>query len=308
MPKVSVIIPAYNAERYICEAIESVFAQTYQDLEIIIVDDGSKDDIKQILSQYGNKIRYIYQNNSGVSAARNRGIREARGEYIAFLDADDIWLSNKLMWQVSIAEENPEIALISTDAEFFNENGLLSPSQKPSDSTQFENGSLRYNAAMANINDGTILKGDFYKDLLLGNLIGLSTVLVRKECLSNVGFFNEALSICEDYELWIRIAREHSLLYLNRVTLRYRIRDDSASGELNLRYLLYQSLEVKILQNEFRDGPKKFKNLIKKMILERYKGAIQGYNKLGEYKKARAVRLGSLQLFLPYWVGEIIKK
>lgn len=130
--KVSVIIPTYNLARYINETVDSVLGQTYKNYEIIIVDDGSTDNTKEALSEYGGKITYIFQENQGVSAARNKGIKEAKGEYIAFLDADDLWLKDKLELQIGLMNSNPEVAMIFTDGESFNEEGLIKASLRHS--------------------------------------------------------------------------------------------------------------------------------------------------------------------------------
>lgn len=123
-PTVSVIIPAYNSAKYIGEAIESVFAQTYPVHEINVVDDGSTDDTAKIVQEHvraqehkstGAQVKYIYQNNKGPAAARNAGIRAATGDYIAFLDSDDIWLSEKIELQIKKFDENPEYRLVHTD-------------------------------------------------------------------------------------------------------------------------------------------------------------------------------------------------
>jgi glycosyltransferase involved in cell wall biosynthesis len=294
MPKVSVIMPTFNAEKYICEAMDSVLNQVYKDFEIIVIDDGSNDDTQQILGQYGNKIRYVYQENRGVSAARNRGVCQAWGEYVAFLDADDIWLTEKLSSQVSIAEQNPEIDLFFSDAEVFNDKGLLRTSYRPSHVAEYEAGSFRHQIASAIFNDGSVIKGNFYKDLLMGNLITMSTVLVRKECLERIGYFNEGLSIGEDYDLWMRIARARNILYFNSVKTRYRFRDDSSSGEIKLRGFLYQSHDVKVLEKQLSECPQVYKDLIKKRILKCFKTAIWGNFKLKEFKKVRALCLSSL--------------
>ena len=100
MPKVSVIIPTYNRAHYICETIDSILAQTYRDYEIIVVDDGSADNTRKVLQKYDGKVRYFYQKNRGPSAARNFGISQSQGEYIAFLDDDDLWTENKLELQI----------------------------------------------------------------------------------------------------------------------------------------------------------------------------------------------------------------
>ncbi len=111
MPKVSVIIPTYNRAHFLCEALDSALSQTFKDFEIIIVDDGSTDNTKQVLEKYGSRIYYIYQENKGRAEARNTGIRRAKGEHIAFLDDDDIWLPNKLEKQVFFLDARPDIGI-----------------------------------------------------------------------------------------------------------------------------------------------------------------------------------------------------
>ena len=112
MPKVSVIIPAYNCAHYICHAVDSVLAQTFPDFELVVVDDGSTDNTRELLKQYGSQIKYIYQQNKDMTAARNTGINHSSGEYIAFLDSDDIWLANKLERQIVLLDQAPEVGLV----------------------------------------------------------------------------------------------------------------------------------------------------------------------------------------------------
>jgi glycosyltransferase involved in cell wall biosynthesis len=118
-PLVSVIIPVYNGDRYLSEAIESVLQQTYQPLEVIVVDDGSTDNTAAVARQFENAIRYLYQENGGTAAARNAGIALSQGGFLAFLDADDLWLKNKLEIQMSAFEEQPALDLVSGQVEQF---------------------------------------------------------------------------------------------------------------------------------------------------------------------------------------------
>ena len=111
-PLVSVIIPTYNSSQYIKEAIDSVLAQTYKNFEIIVIDDGSTDNTKEVLAPYLSVIKYIYKNNGGPASARNRGIKEANGEFVAFLDADDVWKPDRLARGVDILDQRPEVGLI----------------------------------------------------------------------------------------------------------------------------------------------------------------------------------------------------
>src|SRR5262249_46275201 len=123
MPKVSVVMPVYNGERFLRESLESVFAQTFQDFEMLCVDDGSTDRSASILQQYGPRIRVVRQENAGQSAARNAGVALAQGRYIAFLDQDDLWYPSKLMSQVAAIEANPHAVLVHCDFDRIDENG-----------------------------------------------------------------------------------------------------------------------------------------------------------------------------------------
>lgn len=125
MPKVSVIIPVYNGERFIGEAIESVLAQTYRDFELIVVDDGSEDQTAQKAKQYGDKLIYLYQPNSGVAKARNLGHARSAGEYLAFLDADDRWYPKMLETQVQAMDANPHVGLVYSDVDIIDEDGKI---------------------------------------------------------------------------------------------------------------------------------------------------------------------------------------
>jgi len=295
MPKVSVVIPTYNLAKYICETVDSVLMQTYKDFEIIIIDDGSKDDTKQVLSKYGSKIKYIYQDNRGVAAARNRGIRESKGEYVALLDADDLWLPEKLTQQVAMAEQNPQVSVFFSDAEVFDHRGLLKPSCRRSHNGQYAPGTFRYKIANAVFNDGSVFKGDFYVDLIMGNLITPGTAFIRKASLEQAGLFDETLTVVDDYDLGLRMARTNIFLYFNSVTARYRLRDDSASGKVNQRGFFYKIYDTKVLDKELRVCRPHHEDLIKKRILESFKSAIWGYFNLGDFKKVRSLCMDSLR-------------
>jgi glycosyltransferase involved in cell wall biosynthesis len=204
MPKVSVIIPTYNRASLLRHAIESVLGQTYDDYELIIVDDGSTDNTAEVVARNSSdKIIYVHQQNRGRSAARNHGIRIATGEYIAFLDSDDMFLSAKLESQVKVLDDNPAIGLVYSHAKNVDENGDF----------------LAYH-----------YEGDFsgriYPEMLFikNNLITTPTVMVRASILSEVGGFDETLHICEDLDLWRRIARCHEVAQIPTALALIRIR------------------------------------------------------------------------------------
>jgi glycosyltransferase involved in cell wall biosynthesis len=296
MLKVSVIIPTYNCENYICETIDSVFAQTYQDFEIIVVDDGSTDNTKEVLKKYSDRIRYFFQEKSGPSVARNAGVRASLGEYLAFLDSDDIWLRNKLEIQIKIMDSSPEVGLICTDGEKFNNEGMLATSLRPSLAKHalFKKDSLKFRISQTEINDGSIFKGDLYKELCLGNVVVTSSVLVRSSCLRKIGDFDKGLNVAEDYDLWIRISQKYQILYLNRVTVRYRIRRDSISGELSLRNSNTERGTGLFFDKHLKVCPKEYRSVIRRRAYECYRDAAWGYFHHGEMKEARRLCYRSL--------------
>ncbi len=182
-PQVSVIIPTYNRGWIIKEAIDSVLAQDYTEFELIVVDDGSTDHTADVLDSYRNVIKVLSQKNKGVSAARNRGIAEASGKFIAFLDSDDLWLSQKLSAQIEFFTQTPD-ALICQTEEVWIRNGLIvNPKKrhkKPS--------------------------GMIFEPSLALCLVSPSAVMIRRSLLEIVGNFDETLPACEDYDLWLRIS------------------------------------------------------------------------------------------------------
>ena len=200
MPTVSVIIPTYNRALKLKEAIQSVLDQTYTDYEVIVVDDGSVDNTREVvneLKQRSDKLVYIYQENRERSAARNRGISVARGDYIAFLDSDDRFLPEKLSVQVRALENNRDFGMAYSSLVFIGENGEVLGSS----------GKAR-----------TRLSGWIYPELLFikGTIIITSGVMVRASVLSEIGGFDEEMHICEDLDLWRRIAKRYKVLQIEQ--------------------------------------------------------------------------------------------
>ena len=296
MPKVSVIIPTYNRANYLSRAIDSVFDQTYQDFEVIVVDDGSMDNTKEVLAKYNSKIRYFYQENRGVSTARNVGIREARGEWIAFLDSDDIWLPKKLELQSNITKTYSEVQAISTDAELFDETGIIRSSlMRPGKIPGKQN--LRYNISQREVNDGAIFTYDnIYKKLILsGSFFILPTMLIRKNCLLRVGLFNTELTFAEDYELMLKIAQDYPTLYFNKITARCRVTEDGLSGDFEMRPYRYKKWNGRMFEVHLKNCPKKYRKFVKKRIVKNYQSAIWGYLDSGDLKEVRKLCRRSLR-------------
>ena len=182
MPKVSVIIPTHNRRDYLREALASVLAQTYQDFEVIVVDDGSTDGTEEIVRAFP-ETRYIFQENRGVSAARNVGVARSNGEWLAFLDSDDLWQPSKLAIQIEFFTAQPHARICQTE-ELWLRNGVrVNPHtkhRKPS--------------------------GDIFARSLHLCLVSPSATMMRRELFESAGGFDEALPACEDYDLWLRIA------------------------------------------------------------------------------------------------------
>lgn len=201
--KVSVVIPAYNCERFIAAALDSVLAQTYQPSEIIVVDDGSRDGTAGVLRSYAGRIRCLYQENRGEPAARNLGVRHASGEFIAFLDGDDLWLPQKLQLQMDYFDTHPACALVYTDMKTFDEHGVIEESVRE-----------RFNIIFPS--------GNIFPQLFRETLFGSGSVVCRRACLDRVGLFDEKLLNGSDYEMWLRIARHFEVGYIDQPVMMYR--------------------------------------------------------------------------------------
>lgn len=208
-PTVSVIITSYNYGRFLAEAIESVMRQTWRPDEVVVVDDGSTDDTAEVAARYAAEgVRYVYKENGGASSARNTGIRESSGELIAFLDADDVWLPQKIARQAEHLLRHPEVALVTG-------------SEWEVDSAGRKVWLLKRKG---------IASGSIYPQILVENMVGTtSLVMVRRECLRQVGLFDEALEIAQDWDLWIRIARAHRVGVLEEPLIDYRRHGGSLS-------------------------------------------------------------------------------
>jgi glycosyltransferase involved in cell wall biosynthesis len=180
-PLVSVIIPAHNAAPFVAATLDSALAQTLDDLEIIVVDDGSTDGTAEVLTGYRDRIRVLHQEPSGPSSARNRGAEVARGEWLAFLDADDLWREEKLERQLEIAGE--DIDLVHTGTEIFGDSSSRD----------------RYRSVVTD-------RGCLFESLLRRNFVTTSSVILRTDRFRQLGGFEEDLRYCEDWDLWLRFS------------------------------------------------------------------------------------------------------
>ena len=215
MPRVSVVIPTFNRARVLSEAVDSALAQTFSDLEIVIVDDGSTDDtIGTVERRYASRpqVRLLQKANGGPATARNTGLKSAEGELIAFLDSDDLWLPGKLMLQVDLLDRTPEAGLVFCDR----------VGEGPDSPTRFETKGFK---------GDTSLKGILKK----GFPFATPSVIVRRSVLDEVGLFDEAFTCAEDWDLWIRILARFPITFVDKPLVIVRERRDSISGTQALR-------------------------------------------------------------------------
>lgn len=200
MPKVSVVIPAYNAITYLPETVESVIKQTFTDFEVLIIDDGSSDHIVQWVSEIRDqRVKLISQENQGLPGARNTGIAQAQGEYIAFLDADDLWEPTKLEKQVRCLDAQPLVGLVHTPMFLVDEHGKST-------------GRVM----------GSNAEGDVWQQLVIKNVIACPSVMVRRCCFETVGLFDRSLRSLEDWDMWIRIATRYQFAVIKEPLAYYR--------------------------------------------------------------------------------------
>jgi glycosyltransferase involved in cell wall biosynthesis len=223
MPRVSVIIPAYNGERHIAETLESVFAQSFEDWEIVLVNDGSTDGTERIVQTYGERIKYFRQENAGISAARNRAIEAAEGEYIALLDQDDLWLPENLEKKVGLLDKDKSVGLVYSNGYDINDAGIV---------VGEEGAGLEHH------------RGRVFHQLLLRDFVGHpSGVITRKECFKNVGMFNLSYTMAEEYDLYLRIADKYCLDYIADRLFKYRFHSRSTSATRQ-RTLAFELLKI----------------------------------------------------------------
>ncbi|HDP68267.1 MAG TPA: glycosyltransferase [Candidatus Marinimicrobia bacterium] len=186
--RVSVIIPTYNRGAVLEQAIKSVLNQTYQNYEIIVVDDGSTDNTHRILQKYGHKIRYYSKLHGGVSSSRNFGLEKSEGSWVAFLDSDDYWMPEKLERQIEFVRQNPEFLIVQTDEKWIRRGKFVNSMQKH----------RKYG-------------GWIFKQCLPLCIVSPSAVMVHQRVFNDVGVFDEDLPVCEDYDLWLRIAYKYPI-------------------------------------------------------------------------------------------------
>lgn len=247
MPKISVVIPAYNQEKFITETIESILNQTYKDFEIIVVDDGSTDCTKQKLEKFGSKIKIIEQPNLERAIARNNGVKNSQGEYIAFVDSDDIWTEDKLENQIKVLEEKKDCMFIYSACGRVNQ---YSKKIKPA-KRQLEGYS-----------------GNIFEELLIRNFIASATPLIKREFFNKTQGFNSKYIPYEDWELWIRLSLLGKIYFLPKVLAYYRIHKNQSVRKVKAEKIevvttsiLEDSFKLKNISNDIKNKSQAIANL-----------------------------------------------
>ena len=263
--KISVIIPTFNRLDLLKRAIESVLNQSIKPYDIIVVDDGSTDDTSEMIQQKYKSINLIKQKNSGVSAARNNGIKNAQGDWIALLDSDDEWGKNKLEEQVNNLTDNPKYEFCHTN-EIWIRNGIRVNQKKRH---------KKY--------------GGFIFDKCLDICkISPSSVLFNKNILNHVGWFDEELPVCEDYDLWLRITADYEILFIDKpLIVKYGGHNDQLSNSVEA----IERFRIKALQSLLENSDLSKNNRIHaiEMIIKKLNIYLKGLVKRKKHDEAKKV-------------------
>lgn len=245
MPTISVIVPAYNAEFTIASAIASVEQQTFSDFELIVINDGSTDRTLELLNTIKNpKLKIFSYANGGVSLARNRGIARAQGDFIAFLDTDDLWTPDKLELQLAALQQHPQAGVAYSWTCFMNEQGKSYHADEP-----------------------IFFEGNVYTQLLMGNFLKSgSNPLIRKQALESVGEFDPTLTHGEDWELYLRLAAKWNFVVVPKTQIFYRLTSGSASSKIELM----EKDTLGVIEKAFRAAPEELQHLKNQSLAKLY--------------------------------------
>ncbi|MEE9167189.1 MAG: glycosyltransferase [Candidatus Neomarinimicrobiota bacterium] len=261
---VSVIIPTFNRAHLLPRALDSVLAQTHVPREIIVVDDGSTDRTAALLRDDYHGVIYLHQSNSGVSAARNSGIRKAKGRWIAFLDSDDRWLPRKLSRQLHDLTGNPGMKICHTDEIWIRNGHRVNPKKKHDKSG-----------------------GWIFRNCLPLCCISPSSVLIHRTVFDTVGLFDEALPVCEDYDLWLRITARFPALYLDEKLL---IKHGGHPDQLSRKYWGMDRFRIRALQKILESGilSQEDQEATHRTLEEKLDIYLKGVRKRGRWEEAAA--------------------
>ncbi|MDD2358081.1 MAG: glycosyltransferase family A protein [Thiovulaceae bacterium] len=256
--KISVVIPTYNRYEVLKRALASVFAQTYQPSEVIVIDDGSSDETSKIIQDFPSII-YRYQNNAGVSSARNLGISLCSYEWIAFLDSDDAWHEEKLALHVSLHKADKELFFSYTDEQWIRDGKEMKVPKK------FQK-----------------FSGDIFSQCLSHCIIAPSSAFIHKKLFEDIGVFDESLEVCEDYDLWLRLTWKHKVgLIEQAMTIKYGGHTD----QLSMKYWGMDRFRVVALEKLLSSHIKE--DEVKEILVQKYNILLQGVRKYQKIKDAK---------------------
>ncbi len=281
---VSVVIASYNMGQYLAIALQSALEQTYRNIEVIVVDDGSTDDTGAVIKPFLDdvRVRYIHQSNAGQARAKNAGIKEARGEFVAFLDADDMWLPAKLERQMPLFRSEAI--------------GLVFCRSMEVDTV----------GADRRLLDFPLYRGSVSGELLTFNFIGFSTGVVRRQCFERLGYFREDLGMGIDYELWLRLSAHYRFDFVDAPLVRYRIWPGQMSKNVERRYLN----GIRIMNDFLAECPDAVDESVKRHAwAHTYSGfgdSLRGAKGRGKAAFRHYLRaLGYCPTYVPAWKGVV---
>ncbi|MGK7876190.1 MAG: glycosyltransferase family 2 protein [Xenococcaceae cyanobacterium] len=285
-PKVSVIIPTYNRSHFIKDAVDSVLAQTYQDFELIVVDDGSTDGTQEVLADYRERLKYIYQENQGRSVARNLGAKNAKGKYIAFLDSDDMWTPMKLERQLQVLETNPKIALVHCFTSGIDNKGRHCQELTECHKIHYQRTSQR---------------GYSFEAIALECIIFTSCIAVKRDIFLDLGGFDSSFDYLEDWDFYLRLAFNHKIAVVPEALSLYRYHaSQSGNQALTQARIQVAKKQLKLLKSKVNQS---------RFQLAQRNFAIQlgeSYFILGNHSETRrwlwqAIHLDPSLVFRPVW-------
>jgi glycosyltransferase involved in cell wall biosynthesis len=297
-PSVSIVIAAYNAGRTLGATLESALAQTHRRREIIFVDDGSTDQTEEALAPFRSRIRVIHRQHAGLAAARNAGVALAEGDYLALLDADDLWTPDKLSVQLAVANRVPEAGLIACDGIEFHEDRVLRRGLLV--------GPLAARLAASRLD---LVSGSFHRQMLLGNPISCpAQVLIPRRVVEITGAFGDFAG--QDYDYYLRIAQRFPVALHRDSLARWRYQPEGLSGPLAGRTLSWDRMELPVLMahrrrcagDERRVLERRARRLIRRLARDAYRRGLQGERAAAQRELARLLTADPWRpTALKYW-------
>lgn len=228
---VSIVVATYNLARFLPDAIASILRQSYQNIEIIVIDDGSTDNTQHVIKPFleDSRVQYYYQDNQGQASAKNLGIRVSKGTHVAFLDADDVWMPDKLKLQMPLFEKSSAVGVVYSRVQYMGESG-----------NELE------------VADNVLFRGQVSGRLFIENFIGFGSCVVKRDCFDRLGIFREYVKMGIDYDLWLRLSSQFEFDFVDRPLLRYRLWGGQMSRNCKGRYLCGIAIMKRFLE-EFPD-------------------------------------------------------